>query len=85
MRRRASPVKRKTKKTPAPADARLAPEEVSSLLDEVQAEERNEKVWKEMTAGEADEADGLAKVEEKFVGQPHERDHKLRRWKFFGK
>lgn len=93
MVRKKTAVRRKAakpaKKSPAvrraarPADG-LNPEDVSFLVDRLEAEERSERVWKEMTAA-SDEADPWHAVEEQLSARADAREDHQRRWKFFGK
>ena len=65
--------------------ARLQRKELSFLIDSLQAEENSERTWREMTSDEPDDLDIWGAVEEHLLHKPHEHNHKLRRWKYFGK
>ncbi|HVE11865.1 MAG TPA: hypothetical protein VNI01_00605 [Elusimicrobiota bacterium] len=93
MRRRTTPAKKSAAKTASKAAPRrkaaaepegLPTEIVSFLFDQLSSEERSEKAWSSMfsSANEEDRWDG---VQEHMLDKPHESNHKLRRWKFFGK
>ena len=64
--------------------AKLDASEVSDLFDQLQAEERSEAVWSDMISPDED-GESWSAVEEHLLHQPHERNHALRRWKYFGK
>jgi hypothetical protein len=84
MRRQSAKKPVRTAKKAANGTTKLDAEEVSFLLEHMQIEERSERAWAAMTSPEAEE-DVWGAVEEHLVHQPHEANHKLRRWKFFGK
>lgn len=83
MRRKSSADKKKT--TAKKKKPKLKSDEVTELLDQVQAEEKSERTWKEMTAADLEEADPIAEVEENLIKKPHESHHKDRTWKYYGK
>jgi hypothetical protein len=66
-------------------EPKLSKDEISTLLDQVQSEERSERAWQEMTSLEPDGSEALQTVEEKLIKQPHESKSKLRTWKYYGK
>lgn len=54
--------------------------------DSLTPEERSERAWREMTAADPDDAEeAWSDVERHLLTKPHERNHQLRRWKYFGK
>lgn len=67
-----------------PADG-LNSDDVSFLFDRLQAEERSEAVWKEMTAAGSDEGDSWHAVGDHLAARQQAREDHQRRWKFFGK
>lgn len=79
--RRSKKVARRAVKAPVALDAA----EVSFLFDRLQAEERSERLWKEMTAPAHEEAESWVGVEEHLLAKASVREDNLRRWKFFGK
>lgn len=84
---RKKPVKKAVKavrRAARPADG-LNPDDVSFLFDRLQAEERSERVWKEMTAAGADDGDSWAAVGDQLAARATAREDHQRRWKFFGK
>ena len=85
--RRKSSLAGKKKPAAKKKESKLKSEEVTELLDQVQAEEKSERTWKEMTAADSasDEADPIAEVEENLIKKPHESHHKDRTWKYYGK
>lgn len=60
-------------------------EEVSFLFDKLQAEERSEKLWHEMTAPVGEQGDTWVEVKEHLLVRAGVREEHERRWKFFGK
>ena len=66
-----------------PADG-LNSDDVSFLFDRLQAEERSEAVWKEMTAAGSDEGDAWHAVGDHLAARQQAREDHQRRWKFFG-
>ncbi|MFH1723223.1 MAG: hypothetical protein ABII00_01240 [Elusimicrobiota bacterium] len=88
-RKKAAKKKAVKRRTAAPRAPRLKKEEVGALLDQLQSEERSERVWNEMTSPDPDpdpgDGDHWTAVEERWRLKPAERDHQLRRWKHFGK
>ena len=63
----------------------LDSEEVAFLFDRLQAEERSEKLWHEMTASSSEEGDTWVEVKEHLLAKAAVREGHERRWKFFGK
>lgn len=83
-----SAARKKAKNKPAivkKLEPKLSAEEIGSLLEQVQSEERSERAWLEMTAADADDADVHAAEEEKVLSRPQERKGGLKTWKYFGK
>jgi hypothetical protein len=82
-----SGAKKKAKKKPVFKKIKLEPKlssnEVTTLLAQVQSEERSERIWQEMTSIEPDGSESLRAVEEKLIKQPDESKRKT--WKYFGK
>lgn len=79
----------KTRKTAArrarKAPDALAPEDVAFLFDRLQAEERSERLWSEMTSPHPEGGEAWLAVEEHLLTRAGHREHDLKRWKFFGK
>jgi len=78
---------KKVKTAPKKALKRKGPaedtEEIAFLFDKLQSEEKTERAWRTMTAGEeAGENDAL---EEELDREPKERENAERSWKYFGK
>jgi len=84
---KSSGAKKKAKKKPVFKKIKLEPKlssnEVTTLLAQVQSEERSERIWQEMTSIEPDGSESLRAVEEKLIKQPDESKRKT--WKYFGK
>jgi hypothetical protein len=64
---------------------RINKEEAAHLFDQLQSEERSETAWNNMLEESHDSAEAFEDVEEHLVELPHEHNHNLRGWKFFGK
>lgn len=77
-------VKKVVRRARKPAEA-MKPEDVAFLFDRLQAEERSERVWSEMTGGAAEEGESWHRVEEHLLSKASAREDHQRRWKFFGK
>lgn len=64
----------------------LGAREAAELADEVVAQERSERAWREMTSPEPSSAEDVWNaVEDHLIAKPHESHHRDRRWKYFGK
>lgn len=84
VRTAASKTKKTVRRARKPADS-LNSEEVAFLFDRLQAEERSEKLWDEMTAPPSEEGDTWVEVKEHLLAKAAVREGHERRWKFFGK
>ncbi|MBI3300115.1 MAG: hypothetical protein HYZ75_18260 [Elusimicrobia bacterium] len=82
--RKAAKLKKTVRRARKPVD-KLDSEEVAFLFDRLQAEERSEKLWHEMTAPVAEEGDTWVEVKEHLLVRHAVREDHERRWKFFGK
>ncbi|MDE2291747.1 MAG: hypothetical protein KGL53_06660 [Elusimicrobia bacterium] len=83
VRAAAKSVKKVVRRASRPA-AGMSREDVAFLHDRIEAEERCEQLWSEMTAP-AEEQDGWSGVEEHLLSKTSSREDQQRRWKFFGK